>query len=105
MTASLAKPLAGRTRVRIDLTARVLTASLGNYAVTSLFTALVARLWPTGPAEASMAATLLSFVLFPVLAMTAFAVRSPWRLWLWLAGCGAVLGGGLWLSLASGGRL
>lgn len=105
MAASLAKPAAGRARVRIDVAVRVLAATLGNYAVTSLATALIARMWPAEATEASMAATLLAFVLFPVLAMTAFAAKSPSRLWLWLVGGGAVLGGGLWLSLASGGRL
>jgi hypothetical protein len=84
---------------------RILAATIGNYVVTALVTALLARIWPVAPVEASMAATLAAFAIFPTLAMTAFAVRSPWRLWALLLGASAVLGGGLWLSLASGGRL
>jgi hypothetical protein len=89
----------------VAVSARVGAATIGNYVVTALLTALLARIWPVAPAQASMAATLVAFAIFPTLAMTAFAVRSPWRLWAWLLGASAVLSVGLWLSLASGGRL
>ncbi|MCC2976804.1 hypothetical protein LK533_08975 [Sphingomonas sp. PL-96] len=89
----------------VALTARVLAATVGNYAVTTLLTALLARILPTTAAEGSMTATLLSLAIFPTLVLTSFAVRSPWRLWAWMLATSFVLGGGVWLSLASGGRL
>ena len=95
----------GAHRQSLALSARIVAATLGNYVVTSLATGLPARTWPIAPAQATMASTLLAFVIFPVIALTAFAVRSPWKLWAGLIAAAVLLGGGLWLSLASGGRL
>ncbi|RIA36610.1 hypothetical protein DFR49_3893 [Hephaestia caeni] len=95
-----------RRRVsRWGVAVRVLAAIPANYLLTSLATACLARVLAMPPAEASVAATLFSFALFAMLALTAFAMRSIVRLWLWMIGAGIVLGGGLWLSLATGGRL
>lgn len=90
---------------RWNVAARALAAIPANYVLTSLGIACLARLLPMRPEEASVAATLFSFALFAVLALTAFAVRSIARLWLAMAGAGLILGGGLWLSIATGGRL
>lgn len=96
-------PATGAARLAwIGLTARVLAATVGNYVVTALLTAMLARIWPIATAQASMAATLLAFAVFPVLVLTSFAVRSPWRLWAWLMGASALMGAGLWLSFAAG---
>ncbi|WP_324698799.1 hypothetical protein ACLIMP_08790 [Novosphingobium aerophilum] len=99
----------GRGIGRWNVTARILAAVPANYLVTSLATACLARLLAHGlsvnPAEASVAATLLSFALFATIALLAFGLRSAGRLWLWLAVSAAVLGGALWLSLDMGGRL
>lgn len=101
---------AGKQKIgRGTVAARVLAAVPGNYLLTSLATACLARLLWRGfavdPANASMAATLVSFVLFGAIALAAFGLRSATRLWLWMTGACVVLGGGLWLSLASGARL
>lgn len=90
---------------RWNVAARVLAAVPANYVLTSLVTGCLARLLPASPAEASVAATLFSFALFATLALTVFAVRSVARLWLWMIGASVVLGAGLWLSIATGGRL
>lgn len=90
---------------RWNVAARVLAAIPANYLLTSLAVACLARLLPMRPEEASVAATILSFALFAAIALTAFATRSVVRLWLWMAGAGLILGGGLWLSIATGGRL
>jgi len=90
---------------RWNVAARVVAAIPANYVLTSLATACVARLLPASPAEASVAATLFSFALFAIIALTAFGMRSLARLWLWMAVATAVLGGGLWLSIEAGGRL
>lgn len=90
---------------RWNVGARVLAAIPANYALTSLAAAWIARMLPMPSAEASVAATLLSFAIFAGIALTAFAVRSLARLWLWMAGAGLVLGACLWLSFAGGGQL
>ena len=91
-----------RTR---DIAARALAAVPLNYAVTSALTMLVARLLPGGGAQASIAATMLSFAIFAGLAMTAFAVRSVAKLWLGLVATGLVAGAADWALIAVGGRL
>lgn len=90
---------------RWNVAARVVAAIPANYALTSLATGCVARLLPTSPAEASIAATLFSFALFAIIALIAFGTRSLARLWFWMTVAAAVLGGGLWLSIEAGGRL
>lgn len=88
-----------------NIAARIVAAIPANYLLTSLATACLARLLPMPPAEATIAATLLSFALFAVIALTAFGVRSVVALWLWMLGATVVFGGILWLSIMAGGRL
>lgn len=90
---------------RWHVAARVAAAIPANYVLTSLAAACIARLLPTSPAEASVAATLLSFALFALIALSAFGLRSLVRLWSSIGVAAAVMGGGLWLSIAVGGRL
>ena len=85
--------------------ARIVAAVPANYLLTSLATACLARLLPMPPSEATLAATLLSFALFAVIALTAFGVRSVVALWLWMLVACLVMGGILWLSIVDGGRL
>lgn len=88
-----------------DIAARVLAAVPLNYAVTSALTMLLARLLPGSAQQASVGATLLSFVIFAGLAMTAFAVRSVSRLWVGLIAAGVVAGLADWCLISWGGRL
>ena len=88
-----------------DIAARALAAVPLNYAVTSALTMLIARLLPGDAAQASIAATTLSFAIFAGIAMTAFAVRSALRLWIGLVAAGLVAGVADWLLIAVGGRL
>lgn len=88
-----------------DVTSRALAAVPLNYAVTSTLTMLLARLLPGGPQQASIGATLLSFVIFAGLAMTAFAVRSVSRVWMGFVAAGVVAGLADWCLIAWGGRL
>tara|TARA_R100000988_G_C3877053_1_gene106549 strand:+ start:242 stop:430 length:189 start_codon:yes stop_codon:yes gene_type:complete len=60
---------------------------------------------PLRPLEASTAATLLSFLVFALLVLAAFSVRSILKLSIWMTGAGLVLGGMLWVSIAAGGRV
>lgn len=88
-----------------NVASRVAAAAPANYVLTSILTACIARLLPMQPAEASIAATLLSFAIFAGVALVAFAVRSVTGLWLWMLVSGATAAGILWLSLVVGGRL
>lgn len=88
-----------------DIAARALAAVPLNYAVTSALTMLTARLLPGGAQQASVGATLLSFLIFAGVAMTAFAVRSVSRLWVGLITTGVTAGLADWCLIAWGGRL
>lgn len=88
-----------------DVTARAIAAVPLNYGVTSALTMLLARLLPGGPQQASIGATLLSFLIFAGLAMTAFAVRSVSRLWMGLIATGVAAGLADWCFIIWGGRL
>ncbi|WP_447765111.1 hypothetical protein [Sphingopyxis panaciterrae] len=90
---------------RRDVTLRTAAAVPLNYALTSLFTVLLARILPGAPAQASIGATLLSFAIFAGIAMLCFAVRSVSRLWLAMIGAGVAFALADWLLIASGGRL
>lgn len=94
-----------RDAKRRDVVARALAAVPLNYAVTSALTMLIARLLPGGAQQASIGATLLSFLIFAGLAMTAFAARSVWWLWIGLIATGIAAGLADWCLIAWGGRL
>ena len=73
---------------------RVLAATLGGYAVTSLAMSLLALTLSSIPgsnnADRVLIATLLSFVLCPVIVILVFSTRSAMRAWVGL-GLAAVL--------------
>lgn len=94
---------------RGEVIARLVAAIPANYLLTSLVTAGLARLLWLGfgvdAANASATATLASFALFAVLALTAFGMRSVGRVWLGMSVAATVIGAALWLSFMAGGRL
>lgn len=92
-------------RVRLDVAARAFAAIVGGYVVTALAIGLAARHLPMAPAEATIASTLASFVLYAVILLAAFSVRGTRRVWVWTGATIAVLGAGLWLSIHLGGRV
>ncbi len=80
---------------------RVIGAVLGGYGFSAALVALVAvGLTALGLArsEAVVAASLLGFVLYLVVLLWAFSVRSLARLWLCM-GCGTALAYGLMLAI------
>lgn len=52
---------------------------LGGYAVAACWAAALARTLPGSRADATLTATMLSFVIYAVAAMAAFAARGPGR--------------------------
>lgn len=79
-------------RYRLDVTARVLAAIGGGYALSAVTTALLAVVLPMTRAEAVITATLLSFVVFCCAVLWVFAARNAWRAWAGLAVPGVLLG-------------
>lgn len=97
------KPL--RWRRRLDVFGRSVTAIFLGYLFSALSTAVLARLLPGDRAEASMAATLLSFAIYAAVGVWAFADAKIWRVWLGLTAGSGLLAAILWISLALEPRL
>ena len=83
-----------QARKRRAATSRIAAGILGAYGLTSLATvALSLLLARTGldRMEAVAGATLVSFAIFAVIAMSVFNARSAVRAWGWLLACGLPL--------------
>lgn len=88
----------GARTLRIVL--RVLGAVAGGYALTALAVAALGAVMTQlgmARAEAVTLAAMLGFVLYLMLLLWSFSVKSGTRLWLTLAGGAAALAGLLWL--------
>jgi hypothetical protein len=85
---------------RVTVALRIAAGMLGGYAFTWGFIALAitslfaARL---DFHDAEMLGTILGFIVFLVAFLWAFAARSVLRVWLVLAGGGALMAGAAWL--------
>lgn len=80
------------------VTARVLAASVGAYALCYAWIAAAVRLLPMEAVDANILATCLAFVLFVAVILRAFALRSARRVWLELL-VGTALPVGLMLGI------
>lgn len=82
-------------RYRWAVLLRVLMATLGGYALTALACVVLAHalvaLGAMQPAPAVLLSTLLSFVIYTVVALWVFHVRSLPRVAAWMAGSAAVM--------------
>ena len=92
-------------RRRLDVAARGGAAIFLGYLFAALSTAVLARVLPGPRAEASMAATLLSFAVYASVAVWAFADAKTWRVWLGLIAGSGLLAEILWISLTLEPRL
>lgn len=67
---------------------QLLAACLGGYVLSSLAMSLLALLLSSiegsNPANSVLIATLLSFLLYPVIVILVFSTRSALRAWVWL---------------------
>lgn len=89
-----AKPGHNRSRTyRLAVVSRVSAALAGGYLVAYASAALLTVVLPFSRINRAVTASLLSFVIWSVVALWAFAARSAWRSW-WplLAGGGVMLG-------------
>lgn len=83
---------------RLDVAARIAAAVLGGYVVAALGAAWMGRALPLERNEATVLATLLSFVVYTAAVLWAFTARSAIAAWLGLLVTGAALGIGLALA-------
>ena len=83
---------------RLAVASRALAAIVGGYALTALATMALAIFLPMSRSEASMTATLLSFVIYTCAVLWVFATRSATRAWLGIVVSAIVLGALVWLQ-------
>ncbi|WP_129642280.1 DUF3649 domain-containing protein [Peristeroidobacter agariperforans] len=83
---------------RLSVAARALAAIVGGYALTALASFAMAIFLPLSRAEASMTATLSSFLIYACVVIWVFAARTTWRAWAGIVGSMIVLGALVWLQ-------
>lgn len=83
---------------RLAVASRALAAIVGGYALTALAVTALAIFLPLSRAEASMTATLLSFVIYTCVVIWVFATRTAWRAWAGIVAPAVVLGALVWLQ-------
>ncbi|WP_129776739.1 DUF3649 domain-containing protein [Peristeroidobacter soli] len=83
---------------RLAVASRALAAILGGYALTALAITALAIFLPMSRAEASLTATLLSFLIYTCVVIWVFATRSATRAWLGIIAPMVVLGALVWLQ-------
>lgn len=91
--------LSSTSRYRWMVASRVLAAVVVGYALTSSATVLLALLWPLPKAEAVLAASMLSFLLYAGVIVWIFAVKRLRTVWLGLITATALCAGLSWLFL------
>jgi len=82
-------------RYRLAVASRALAAIGGGYALAAVTAALLAVVLPMQPAEAVIAATLVSLIVFCCAVLWVFAARTAWRAWGGILAPGLLLGLGL----------
>lgn len=86
------KALSENARYRWEIASRAAAAAIGGYAVSALFTAVMTGFLSLPRADAVLVATMIGFLLYAIVAIVAFYVRSVPRLWIVLTAMCAVLG-------------
>jgi uncharacterized protein DUF3649 len=78
---------------------RIGAAAFGGYTLTAAFTVALAKVLPLARVDAVIVATLVSFIIFALAIMWAFAARNAMRAWLGLLLPSALLLAGLFAPL------
>lgn len=84
-------------RYRIGVASRAVAAIGGGYVLTALLVTVLSLSLPGARAEATLAATLVSFALYAAAVVWVFAARSAARAWLGLSVPAAMLALAVWL--------
>ena len=82
--------------LRLDVAARIGAAALGGYALAVAAGVLFACLLGTPRADATLAGTLIGFVVYPAGVLWAFARRSVLRIWVELLASTVLLALAAW---------
>lgn len=69
---------------RLSIAARIVLAVVGGYILTYQTTAALAVLVPLEAAEATLGATMLSFLVYGGIVLVVFAVPRMWRTFAWM---------------------
>ncbi|MHA6721115.1 ketohydroxyglutarate aldolase [Sphingomonas sp. RS6] len=85
-------------RYRSNIAVRAVVGSVGAYIVAALFAAAVARTLPIGRLDAVVPATMLAFVVAPVVTIWAFLARGPLRALAGVAVAAALLAAIAWAA-------
>lgn len=83
---------------RLSVASRAIAAVLGGYALTALATFALAIFMPLSRAEASMTATLSSFLIYTCVVIWVFATRTARRAWAGIVVLMLALGALVWLQ-------
>lgn len=78
-----------RLRNALDVSARTLAALVAGYACAHAFAACMTVVLPFARPDRVVAGTLLSFIVWTLVALHAFATATPWRAW-WRPGAAFV---------------
>lgn len=78
---------------RLAVASRALAAVVGGYALTAIATFALAVSLPLSKAEASLTATMLSFLIYTCAVLWVFATRTAWRAWAGIVAPSIALGG------------
>jgi hypothetical protein len=87
----------------LDVASRIVLAAVGGYVAAALTAAGFARWLPIARVEAVMTGMLVSFAVYAVVVIFAFAVARTSRVWFWTSVYCAPLGLALYLSMHGGG--
>jgi Ca2+/Na+ antiporter len=80
------------TSYRLAVASRAIAAILGGYVLSALATFALAIFLPMSKAEASMTATLLSFLIYTGVVLWVFATRTAGRAWVGIVVPSVVIG-------------
>lgn len=86
------------TSYRLSVASRAVAAILGGYVLSALAAFALAIFLPMSKAEASMTATLSSFLIYTCAVLWVFAIRTAWRAWVGIVVPSVVLGALIWLQ-------
>lgn len=84
---------------RLSIASRVFAAVIGGYAATGLAAAAMARWLPLSKAEATHAATLVSFLIYVAIVLAVFHAATARRAWTLI---GAICGLSIGVFIAGG---
>lgn len=86
----------------LDVASRTVLAAVGGYIAAALTTAGLARWLPIARVEAVVAGMLVSFAVYAVVAIFAFAVARVSRVWFWTSAYCVPLAVTLYLAMHGG---